>query len=136
MKLALIIYKYRTPIIIGVLAIVVILLIRRLLPGQQVKSEDARVIRNLERQAPGIDAGRLVRDASTIYNAFGLESSWWDPRSWTEDEDTVIAVLVKYDRQSFTLLENAYYDKFSRYLMADIRAYFRESQLEQIAHVL
>ncbi len=113
--------------------VVTIIILRR---RKDEKKVDEGVRRTLERENPNADTFRIVSDATAIHNAFGLDAAWYNPAGWTEDEDSIIQILKRYNRNTFALLEAAYWEKYSRYLEADIRSFFRESQLEQINHVL
>ena len=116
------------------LAVVVAILV---ISRKSQKDQDDRLINEIEQVYPGIDGFQIISDAKAIHQAFGLDSAWYNPSGWVEDEDAIIDILAAYDRQSFRILEEAYREHSNgRYLQADLREYFDADQIEEIDHLL
>jgi len=102
------------------------------------EDKDARKAVEDEAKARGmqVDAGRIQRDARGLETAFGFNWGWWGIDAWTEDEDTVVAIVLLYNSETYPLLEVAYYELLGKNLTADIHTYVDAENLDKIRHIL
>jgi len=83
--------------------------------------------------------GRQIQeDAMMIADALGTDSGWWNPASWTEDEDAVLDVLYNYNPPTFVLLAAEYRKNkgiTTNSLQNDLKKYLSGDDFKKIDHL-
>lgn len=116
--------------------IIVVLILFFSIRGFLKKSDDRQEKRDLEDEAErtGVDPRKLLTDAEQLKTAFGFGWGWLGVDSWTEDEETIINIVLQY-QNSFDLLAEAYRQASERNLYSDLQRYLSSSELSQLSHI-
>lgn len=82
-----------------------------------------------------IDVGQLDHDARAIYDALGLDSPWWNPTGWIEDEAAIMNLLKPYTVNTFALLSSRYSAIYARQLDSDLTEYLSADELTKVRYL-
>lgn len=126
------------------LAPIVVPVVKRLLSlfgfgptPQQVAIQQVRQIEaSAQSYGVALDASTIQADAKVIAHELGTIYGWYDPRSWTENEQAAILPLVRYTPSSVPVLELAYsLETEGRNLRADFQRYLTANQYATISYL-
>ena len=91
---------------------------------QQTVEARNQIDREVQSSGLQIDPTKVEADGASMGHHLGTAYGWYDPRSWTEDERSAIALVREYDSRTFPLLEASYRIQISRTLRTDLQRAF------------
>ncbi|MEL6673532.1 MAG: hypothetical protein AAFR61_15115 [Bacteroidota bacterium] len=131
---------YRKEIITVSIGLAVLIVLAYMLKSLFQKKDTERTASKISTQARtrNLDPERVVSDAVGLKNAFGIDWGWWGLDAWTEDEAAAVAIILDYDRSTFPILADAYYElsEQTRNLKSDLYSFLSEDDLQPILHII
>lgn len=77
---------------------------------------------------------KLNKVASELAHHIGTAYSWWNPRSWTENDENIYNLLKPLDQQEFDVVKHLYFYVYTkgRSLLSDLVANLDEKYYKKL----
>ena len=99
------------------------------------REDEAKKKLSDEAKDVGLDMDNVIADVDQIRVSLGIDIIFGLDWAW-EDEDSVVDIVLGYNRNSFPILEDTYNRILGRSIISDFNKYLDDDDIQEIAHII